>query len=349
MHRAPPPLLAMATTMAMAMALAVCPLLGSTGCKGSGPEEPRSAGSAQPEPRVKLDADGIRRSYEAFNAGKLDQAAAVYAPGVFWEEVGGARKPTVTRATLVDGWRRLRKDFPGFEILPRRIMTIRKASGDVSAFLVELVMRGRVGPSARSFSVPVAQLARVDGDLIVRSSIYRDSLTMQGQLLAPKAETARPERPSAVAVLTGDPSPANEAVVRRFYAAVVAGSRNLADLLAPETQSYSHVTGKEIEGVAAARAYFTDLLQRAPDTKLDLRELYSVGDWVIVALTNRYTATSKKPGIGGRKVAYRALQLFRITDGRISWAEVYGDRGQVVRALGRRPPPRPKPGLGPRR
>lgn len=120
----------------------------------------------------------------------------------------------------------------------------------------------------------------------------------------------------------------NSAVVRRFFDEVLNG-RDLAvteEIAAPETVVHWPFPDPGA-GPAGLRKIAEGLLEGFPDLKVAVDEMISEGDKVVVRWrTTRQTHQGLYRGLPptGRSIQMTAIQIFRVSDGRIreSWLEL---------------------------
>lgn len=142
---------------------------------------------------------------------------------------------------------------------------------------------------------------------------------------------------------------ANTAVVRRYIEewANEGIEAALHDVVAPDwvsrgTQSATAAPPGLLPGIAGAKQLHDEVRAIWPDNRWTIEDIFGDGDRVAVRMTNRATHRGTYRGIPatGKPVAFSAIWIFRLADGKI--AEVWrsaDDLGRVVQIGGKIVPP----------
>ena len=111
-----------------------------------------------------------------------------------------------------------------------------------------------------------------------------------------------------------------ESVVRRFLEECLTGKRVavIDELFSPgyvNNAATSDIT-PDLEGYKERVGY---MIESFPDLKIDIHDIFSVGDRVAVRLTARGTHRADFLGVAptGRRMSWTAIAIYRVVDGRI--------------------------------
>jgi steroid delta-isomerase-like uncharacterized protein len=145
----------------------------------------------------------------------------------------------------------------------------------------------------------------------------------------------------------GERQKANKALVRRGLEEVNSlGDPSLVDqIFAPDLLFYSHAHPEPAHGPEGVKDFVTMLRTAFPDLWITIEDLVAEGDRVVARWTVR--ATHNGPLLGmpptGRPMTERALEYFRICDGKISEAYLVLNALGVLQQLGVIPDPQKIP------
>ena len=137
----------------------------------------------------------------------------------------------------------------------------------------------------------------------------------------------------------------NTAVVRRYIEewANEGNEAALHDVVAPDwvshgTQSATAAPTGLPSGVAGAKQLHEEVRAIWPDNRWTIEDIFAEGDRVAVRMTNRATHRGTYRGIPatGKRVAFGAIWIFRLADGKIAEAwRCADDLGRVVQIGGK--------------
>lgn len=129
----------------------------------------------------------------------------------------------------------------------------------------------------------------------------------------------------------------NKALTRRFYEEVLS-KKNLNaidELCAPEVVDHNPVPGQE-PGLQGLRQTIGEYLRAFPDMRVTVHEVVAEGDVVAVRITGEGTHTGSFLGAPptGKKVAFRAIDMIRVKNGKATeiWHE--GNDIEVMAQIG---------------
>ncbi len=139
-----------------------------------------------------------------------------------------------------------------------------------------------------------------------------------------------------------DTPAANDALVRRFYAAVNAHDVTAFDqLLAPDIVDHNPSTADQPPGREGVKAAITQLLAGFPDFTVTNEDVIASADPVVVRSTARGTRTGTFVGIPptGTPVAFAAIDIWRVENGQLVEVWHVEELLSLLIQLGVVPPP----------
>jgi steroid delta-isomerase-like uncharacterized protein len=159
------------------------------------------------------------------------------------------------------------------------------------------------------------------------------------------AATVRGQEPAA------DPREANQALVRRYVAEVLAAGRldRLGELVADDYADLSPGADPQLRGAEVVRASQARIRQLFTDLEYTIDELLADGDRgdrVVARYTVHATSVAGKPPEGSppaepRRIAVTGMTLFHLAGGRIRSTWTINDQLEMFRQLGYRCEQRP--------
>lgn len=321
---------------------------------------------AKPAP---LPPDQIAKAYldcwAAFNAKDWTKFGGCFAENATSESVDSGAPPLSGRANLIEkGAKTWATAFPdGTGELQLTLVNGRHVTGVVLFRGINTgplaSPDGELKPTNKKLGQLFAHQVELteDGRLVQRERIVMDAGTMMGQLgLMPgphrKAlETGWPEKPVVIAI-NNDAEQANLAAVRQSAEAfnkhdVPALVANLTDdVVLSDLATAADRTGKK-----EVQRAFEDLFKGFPDLKLDVKNAWAAGDYVVsegsLSGTNTGDLPATKLKKTGKAINVQYVQIDKLQGGKIKKTWIFSNGMAFASQLGLLPQPKADPKAAP--
>lgn len=296
----------------------------------------------------------VRGTFAAFNERDFERGGLPFAQHA--EIVNTA---TGERFFGPDGFRQYARGW--LTAFPDSKVDVMQLSADEETASVEYVVRGThtgplvgpagvIPPTGLQVELHFCSMFRVREGKIVGARTYFDSASMLRQLgLLPATPLHRSDRRAPLALEAVELEPVdphrNEQVARRVYDEIFnRHHRGAIDaLFSPDFVDHDPEPGQG-PGIRGVKEAFERFLTAFPDTSVHVEELIAVRDRVVARIVLEGTNTGPFMGTAptGKRVAVRAIDVLRISGGRV--AERWGsfDALGMLQQLGAVPVPPPQ-------
>lgn len=308
------------------------------------PPPPKVEEPAPPPPAptlAELQAKGLASMFEAMNAHDAKKAAALYTEDGTWKFPGDP--DTKGREKIEAALAGLFATFPDMKFGQAYVLT--KGDVTVTQFALTGTHKGDMGP-IKATNKPVGWQAieiqwwTPDGH-IKEEHAYWDNGTMMSQIgLSPMKAPAIPTLAATAQNVTAkgdDTETKNVGLVKTMYGAME--KKSAADFtgIMTDTSEWSDNTQPVAsKGKADAQKFFDRHLKAFPDAKMNVKNSWGFGDFVVSEVTMNGTNTGPLFGKPATKksVAMDSADLVQMKDGKIVKGWSFGNGMQVASQLG---------------
>lgn len=298
-----------------------------------------------PEPTLaELQAKGLTAMFEAMNAHDAKKAAALYTEDAAWKFPGDP--DTKGREKIEAALTGLFATFPDMKLGPAYVLT--KGDVTVTQFALTGTHKGDMGP-IKATNKPVGWQAieiqwwTPDGH-IKEEHAYWDNGTMASQIgLSPRKAAAIPTLAATAQTVTAkgdDAETKNVGLVKTMYGAMEKKSAaDFTSLMSDTSEWNDNTQPVASKGPADAKKFFDMHLKAFPDAKMNVKNSWGFGDFVVSEVTMNGTNTGPLFGKPATKktVSMDSADLVQMKDGKIVKGWSFGNGMQVAQQLGMLP------------
>jgi predicted ester cyclase len=338
------------------LALAAC---GKSKSADQQPEQHVDNATPPPKPEVKPDAKPAPKygsaeaklqryleCWSAFNAAKDDVFASCFAADALREQVDSVPASVGQGAEkIVDMAKAQRASFPDLKVRPElviingnNIAAILHVAGTNTGETADLKATGK---KLGVYEAEIALMA--DDGTFSKDSIYVDQPTVFHQLgllpndTSPAAITARATEPVTL-ISKGDATEnANKALVEQDIEAVnKKNAKAIAAIVADDIRLTYHGEKQVVQNKKAYLKWLDDVLHTAKDGFVDVKGLWTAGDWVVIS--DVFSGTPSEAVVGKdsepKHIETHVVQFYRVKGGKLAEQQIFANRLQTAVQLG---------------
>ena len=303
-----------------------------------------------PPPAPKYDTPDAKlkrftQCWDAFNAGKDDVFRGCFAPDAVREQVDSVPALVSQGAEkIAEMAKAQRAGFPDLKVTPQLVIV---SGNDIAAILhVGGTNTGDtpgMKATGKKLGLYEAEIATMNADgTFSHDSIYVDQPTMYHQLGLLDADTpdvTAPEAAEPVALVSkGDATEqANKAIVEKDVDSVnKKAAKAIAPLIADDVVLVDHGDKQKIVSKKAYLKWLGGMLGSTKDGFVDIKGIWTAGDYVAIAAVFSGTPTQAAVGKGvvPKHIETHVAQFFRIKDGKIAEQHIFGNQLETAVQLG---------------
>jgi steroid delta-isomerase-like uncharacterized protein len=305
--------------------------------------------AAKPKPTFTTPQAKLQRymdCWKAFDASDYDTFAGCFTPDAMREQVDSV-PPLVAQGTqkIVDMAKTQRGAFPDLQITPQLVVI---SGNDIAAIIHVLgTNTGDVpgmSPTSRKLGIFESEIATIDDNgMFTHDSLYVDQPTIYHQLgllendTSPKAIVDHVAAP-VMLVSGSDPAEAaNKALIEHNLDAVNKKKAKVVEATAADNIKLTyHGEKQQVVGKRAFGKWLEDALHSTTDGFVDVKRLWTAGEWVVVADTFTGTPSDEQLSHQGdaKHIETHVVQFFRIHDGKLAEQQIFANRLQTAVQLG---------------
>jgi len=246
---------------------------------------------------------------------------------------------------IMDMAKTQRASFPDLQITPQLVIV---SGNDIAAIIHVLgTNTGDVAgmrPTGKKLGIFEAEIATMNADgKFTHDSIYVDQPTIYHQLgllendSSPKAIVEHAAQPVTLISDNGPAEAANKAVIEHDIDAVnKKNGKAIQALAADDIKLTYHGEKQPVSGKKAFAKWMGDTLRSTKDGFVDIKGLWTAGDWV--AISDTFTGTPSDAVIGKQAdpphIETHVVQFFRLHDGKLAEQQIFANRLETAVQLG---------------
>lgn len=322
-----------------------------TGKITSGAAEPAPAPVVAPKPEHKYATPEAKlqryaECWKAFNAGNYDVFASCFAADAVREQVDSVPALVAQGAEkITEMAKEQRASFPDLKVTPELVIV----SGDDIAALIHVGGTNTADvagmkASGKKLGVYEAEIGSMNADgTFTHDSIYVDQLTIYHQLgllendTSPKASDPYATEPVTLTSHGDATELANKAIVERIMEAVNKKNAKAIEAVAADNiKLVEHADKQNVSGKRAYAKWLHDTLHSTKDGFVDIKGLWTGGDYVVVSYV--FSGTPSDEVIGKqaepKRIESHVVEFLRFHDGKLAEQQSFENRLEPEVQLG---------------
>jgi steroid delta-isomerase-like uncharacterized protein len=311
--------------------------------------KPEVKPEAKPAPKYDSADAKLQRYLEcwnAFNSGKDDVYGTCFAADGVREQVDNVPASIAQGSEkIVDMAKAQRASFPDLKVTPQLVII---NGNNIAAILHVAGTNTGETPGMRAtgkklgvFEAEIAVMAN-DGTFS-RDSIYVDQPTVYHQLgllpndTSPAAISQHATEPVTL-ISKGDAAEnSNKALIEQDIEAVnKKNAKAIAAIVADDVKLTYHGEKQQVQNKKAYLKWLDDVLHTAKDGFVDIKGLWTAGDYVVIA--DVFTGTPSEAVVGKdsepKHIETHVVQFYRVKDGKLAEQQIFANRLQTAVQLG---------------